>query len=154
MVLPVLFLSFTQAHGASRMHKYHTVILPIILPGRSIATRETTGGMINSSRKPILAQTWKTTFWRHFSYQRNCAWKCRGWIQRAKFCHQKLYKASVKNGQKKKKKSQSLYPMMVFWILLRKMMKLWLLDLITMITMITMAMLLVTFLESPLRLSK
>jgi len=38
------------------MHKCHAVILPVILPGKSIATRETTNGMINSSKKPILAQ--------------------------------------------------------------------------------------------------
>ena len=105
-----------------------TSVAVFILPGSSVVTDKTTSGVMNSTRKPIWAQPWRPALLAALSCQGNCAQKNRSWSQTAKFFHQEVCQGSA--NQEWPKKKRLFYPMMVAWILLRKMMKFWLLDMV------------------------
>ena len=141
--LPALPLSFTQACGASRMGRCRS--LHIARKPRSQGWDQRLHD--KQYKRAHLGTALKASPFGGASHAKGIVLEKVG--VEAKQPNSAIRKCvkfqPIKNG---KKKSLLLYPMMVAWILLRKMMKFWLLDLVAKI------MLLVTFLESTLRLSK
>ena len=119
-------------------------------PGSSIATEQSRSGMIKQYKKAHVGTALKANAFGGTSHAKGIVLEKAGveTKQPDSAIRQCARVQLIKNGKKEKKKSQLLYSMMVAYILLRKMMKFWLL------AVVTKGTLLATFLESTLRLSK